>query len=52
MTKALARLVALAFALLPLAAQAEPITLKLAFVTSDQTLIFPAAVQPLRRREA
>jgi TRAP-type C4-dicarboxylate transport system substrate-binding protein len=46
MIKLLARCALLSFALVPYLAIAEPITLKLAFFTSDQSKIFNIAVKP------
>lgn len=46
MNKTATRLAALAFGLLPLSAAAEPITLKLAFWTSDRSIIYQATVKP------
>src|SRR5665213_687595 len=46
MFKLLAQCALLSFALSPCAAIAEPITLKLAFFTSDQSKIFNIAVRP------
>ena len=40
------RLVVMGLALLPLAAAAEPITLKLSFFTSDRSVIYLAAIKP------
>jgi len=42
----LARLVVLAIALAPLAAAAEPIKIKLAYFSSDQTLVYKILVKP------
>jgi TRAP-type C4-dicarboxylate transport system substrate-binding protein len=46
MFKVLARCALFAFALLPCAAAAEPITLKLAYFSSDRTITYLAAVKP------
>jgi TRAP-type C4-dicarboxylate transport system substrate-binding protein len=46
MFKMLARYALFSLALLPFAAVAEPITLKLAFFTSDQTKIYSIAIKP------
>jgi TRAP-type C4-dicarboxylate transport system substrate-binding protein len=46
MVNAIARYVVLAFALLPFAAVAEPITLKLAYFSSDQTRVYNVVVKP------
>jgi TRAP-type C4-dicarboxylate transport system substrate-binding protein len=46
MFKALARCVVLSFALLPALAGAEPVKLKLAFFTSDRSVVYQAAVKP------
>jgi len=46
MNRTIARLIAAAFALLPLGADAEPAMLKLAFFTSDRSVSYRATVQP------
>ncbi len=46
MIRAIARLVLLAIVLAPLAAAAEPIKLKLAYFTSDQTTLYKIAIKP------
>jgi len=46
MFKALARCALLAFALLPRAAAAEPIKLKLSYFTSDREVVYRTAVKP------
>jgi TRAP-type C4-dicarboxylate transport system substrate-binding protein len=46
MFKALARCVLFAFAVMPCAAFAEPVTLKLAFISSDRSTSYLAAVKP------
>jgi len=46
MIKILTRCALFVFVLLPLAAKAEPIKLKLAFFTSDRSLLYRAAVKP------
>jgi TRAP-type C4-dicarboxylate transport system substrate-binding protein len=46
MNRTIARLIAVAFALLPLGAHTEPAMLKLAFFTSDRSVSYRATVQP------
>jgi TRAP-type C4-dicarboxylate transport system substrate-binding protein len=46
MFKAFTRLIAVAALMLPLAARAEPITLKLSFFTSDRSVAYLTAVKP------
>jgi TRAP-type C4-dicarboxylate transport system substrate-binding protein len=46
MIKALARCALVSFALLPAAVAAEPVTLKLAFFSSDRSLTYRGAIQP------
>jgi len=40
------RLVAIVIVLLPLAAAADPVRLKLSFFTSDRSIAYQAAIQP------